>query len=75
MQAIPQHVIDYHMRTKGRLPDMLRRQLDMQKALAVSFRSTPNLARENKQTRLFGPFCKTKKKSSIIQRGDYAQFE
>merc|ERR1719378_1875662 len=34
-KIIPQHVIDYHMRTKGRLPDMIRRQVDLQRSFAV----------------------------------------
>ena len=33
---IPQHIIDYHIRTSGRIPDILRRKLDAQQALIVS---------------------------------------
>ena len=35
-KIIPQSVIDYHMKTKGKIPDILRRQLDRQQAMAVS---------------------------------------
>merc|ERR1712227_747958 len=35
-KIIPQAVIDYHMKRSGRIPDILRRQLDRQKAMAVS---------------------------------------
>ena len=35
-KVIPQSVIDYHMKRSGRIPDILRRQLDRQKAMAVS---------------------------------------
>ena len=35
-KIIPQSVIDYHMKRSGRIPDILRRQLDRQKAMAVS---------------------------------------
>ena len=35
-KIIPQAVIDYHMKRSGRIPDIIRRQLDRQKAMAVS---------------------------------------
>jgi len=34
-KIIPQAVIDYHMKRSGRIPDILRRELDRQKAMAV----------------------------------------